>query len=270
MLRMTWAKSGDVLDINSVSDEFSEFFVDISNELGNNWSLSNVSADISPVDTVAILEELYFNISQVNKCCEKFNLLVPTLPEAFDHTDQSDLNQLHSDWVSIIRRHPKLDFLLDKIDPLMGKRFHDINTMVHLLEKGFTYSIRTPRFWKYENIFKDLDQPWGEFHISLVYADFGRCAFEKFLTNSSIVTDAELVNWNTIAPHVKIQLSRPYVSTPPAEYVDFCKYHGLVPHSQYWPLGNLCNWQDTLTEARKIMERNVGLSGNHAVFEIKK
>ena len=269
MLRMTWSKSGDALDINSVSDEFSEFFVDIFNDPDNSWSLSNISSDIRPVDTVAISEELYFNISQVNKCCKKCNLLVK-LTEAFDHTNQSHLNQLHSEWVSAIRRHPKLDFLLDKIDPLMGKRFHDINTMVHLLEKGFTYSIRTPRFCQHENIFKDLAQPWGEFHISLVYADFGRCAFEKFLTNSSTVTDAELVNWNTIVSHVRIQLSRPYVSTPPAEYVDLCKYHGLVPHGQCWPLGNLCNWQYTLTEARKIMERNVRLSGNHAVFEIKK
>lgn len=111
MLRMTWIKSGDALDINSASDEFSEFFVDISNDLGNDWARSNVSSDIRSVDTATISEELHFNISQINKCCEKFSLPVK-LPEVFDHTDQSQLNQLHSDWVSVIRRYPKLELLL--------------------------------------------------------------------------------------------------------------------------------------------------------------
>ena len=266
---MSWTKTGDYLDLLPVDGAFAHFFVGVTDKMNSRWSLTTVSSDARRrLETPLVLEQLQSAINQINEACAKLKIPLQ-ITDKFNYAEQSHLNQLHSEWVSMIKTYHGIEFLFDKYKKDLSKQFHNINTLVHLLEQGFSYRLRDSTFWQHENVFANQLQPWGLFHVSLKYADFGRCGFEKFVSNCYSVNDAELVNWDTICPVIDIFLCRPYTTEIPREYLEFCKMHSIVPHSQQWPLGNIHNWQDNLTNARTVMERNINLSENYIVFEIK-
>jgi hypothetical protein len=101
-----------------------------------------------------------------------------------------------------------------------------------------------------------------------VYADWGKSSFHKFVDCATDPNDFELSNWNNISPNIKIQLTRPYHSEMPKEYIDYCNTHQILPTVNHWPLGDLLNYNQNVGRAREIMDCNIRIPNNHLSFSI--
>ena len=247
--KLYWTKTGDEFEATAINNGLTQWFID---QCQGQFTVVN-DPGTSAVETIIT------DIQRVNAALTKLHLPLIELPA--NTLDQNKINQVHKQWVGIHRTHPNLDTLLYKIDPTLFDSFHATNNKVHEIERSFNYALRTTDFKKHINPFHEQDFAPGVFNISLIYSDFGRNSWEKFVNGDNTPNDAELSQWEYIGEYINIELVRPYTITWPTEFVTWCQQHNIKPVFNKLPLGNIEETQ--LTQAREIMERNFRQSDNY-------
>jgi hypothetical protein len=240
--KLYWTETGDEFEATAIDDELTAWFID---QCPGQFKVVN-----DPSTTAA--KTIIADVQRVNQALAKLHL--PPIVPPTNTLDQGELNRVHKQWVGIHRTHPNLDTLLYKIDPTLFDSFHSTNNKVHEIERSFNYALRTTDFKKHLNPFKEQEFHPGVFNISLIYSDFGRNSWEKFVNGDNTPNDAELSQWEYIGEYVNIELVRPYTITWPVKFTNWCQQHSIKPVFNKLPLGNIEESQ--LTHAREVMERN--------------
>ena len=268
-IQLTWELTNDVLLFDVINCELANWFVQTSQQLGNQYSKANQVIDNirKSLDTNNLICEEIEYIKTVNK--QLTLLKMPNIEVPSDWYDQKQLNKLHKDWGDTRQKWPKLTELFYKIDPKIFEAYQEMNCHIHLIEESFVYQFRDPTHWRVDNPFKDNNYDWETCNLYICYPGHGREAFEKF-QNMDVYDDIyrDNVNWNNIDAYVGIKLVRPYKETPPQEFLNWCKEKNLTPHTRTLPLANLAKWEENLTTARQITTKNVTMQDNYFSFKV--
>jgi hypothetical protein len=261
ILRLTWAQTNDYFDIAVENSKFALWFVDQCNNFENMYVCNN-----TPSLQDKYLAELTNNIYEVNHYLKKINfpeILIPT-----DMYSQHALNSAHKNWISILRKESRIDRILYHISPELFKKFHNINLLIHNIEKNFKYRIEGKPGWRVENKFKNILPTYGVYNVSINYTDWGKSSWSKFVDGATEPNDFELSNWNTIGSDIVINLTNPYSLVFSPDYLDYCFQNQITPSVQSWPLGNLVDYNNTMPKARNIMNKNIQINNNILSFSI--
>jgi hypothetical protein len=260
-LKLLWTSTNDHLFFDVINEELTTWFINTTQQLGNQYSPGNMVTDDArrAHDTNKFVDELSNDVDRVNKFL--ISMKQPPVAKPNNWCDQQQLNALHKGWAQTRFDWPKLSSMLYKIDTTLFDSYHRMNCHIHVIETSFRYAFRDPTHWRVDNPFKDVPYDWEECHLSLKYPGHGREAFEKFKTCDD--DDSDLCNWDNIDGALTINLTRPYKITPPAEFLEWCKFKNLVPHTDTIPLGNLVDWATNLTNARGIFLKNMKIPGNY-------
>jgi hypothetical protein len=268
-IQLIWKSTNDTLLFDVINQELTNWFVQTSQQLGNQYSVGDQVIDIikKSSDTDKLIQEEIAYIETVNKQLTQLKMPIFSLPSNW--YDQRQLNKLHKDWGETRLKWPKLTELFYKIDKKIFEAYQEMNCHIHLIERSFLYQFRDPAHWRVSNPFKNNSYDWENCHLYINYPGHGRAAFEKF-QNLDIYDDLyrDNVNWDNVDASLGINLVRPYKETPPQEFLDWCKKTKLTPHTSSLPLANLVNWEHDLTMARQIMTKNVTIQDNYFSLEI--
>lgn len=268
-IQLTWSLTNDVLLFDAINQDLAQWFVQTSQQLGNQYSTADQKIDtiLKSSNTDKLIQEEIRYIETVNK--QLMLLKMPVIEVPSNWYDQKQLNKLHKDWGETRQKWPKLSELFYKIDRKIFEAYQEMNCHIHLIEESFLYRFRDSTHWRVDNPFKDNSYDWETCNLYIHYPGHGREAFEKF-RNMDIYDDIyrDNVNWNNVDAYVGIKLSRPYKETPPEEFLDWCKEKKLIPHTKTLPLGNLVDWEHNLTRAKQIMTENVIIKDNHFSLEV--
>jgi hypothetical protein len=263
-IQLTWTLTNDMLLFDVINQDLTYWFVQTSQQLGNQYSLGDQVIDtiLEKSNTNKLIQEEIDYIETVNKQLTLLKMPVFDLPSNWH--DQRQLNKLHKDWGESRLKWPKLTELFYKIDKNIFKAYQEMNCHIHLIENSFEYQFRDPTHWRIDNPLKNNSYDWEVCHLFLTYPGHGREAFEKFKnmdTHDDIHRDN--VNWDNIDSAIGMKLVRPYKETPPQEFLDWCKEKKLTPHTRTLPLANLVNWENDLTMARQITTENIKIPNNN-------
>jgi hypothetical protein len=265
-IKLCWSLTGDYLLFNVINKDIAEWFIDTSQQLGNNYLIGDMVTDLPHrhQDTEKLIKEISDDVDKIN------NFIVKTIKQSpinkpTDWCNQIQLNALHKDWASTRQKWPKLTELLYKIDPTLFDSYHRMNCHIHLIEHSFEYVFRDSSHWRVDNPFNKNVYDWEECHLSIKYPGHGRHAFEKFENLDEDLENIETdnVNWDNIDPAINIKLRRPYKLTPPPEFLSWCEANHLLPHTSNIPLGNLVDWHSDLTNARHLFIKNNKIPKNY-------
>jgi hypothetical protein len=263
-IKLLWSNTGDHLLFDAINKDLAAWFIETSQQLGNNYSVANMVTDVPwrSQDTVKLIEEITYDIDRVNKFLVSMNQVPVNSPRNWN--DQKQLNQLHKDWATTRFKWPKLTELLYKIDPSLFDSYHRMNCHIHLIEQSLLYDFRDPTHWRVTNPFKDVAYGWEACHLAISYPGHGRNAFEKFqnLDDDPANIEVDNVNWDNVDASLEVYLRRPYKITPPAEFLSWCDLNQLVPHTDNIPLGNITDWPNNLTNARELFMKNNKIADN--------
>ena len=264
-IKLHWSKTNDYLLFDAINEQLVLWFVETSQQLGNNYSLANMVTDLPhrAENTTTLIKEISNDIDRVNEFLVSMKQLPVSKPT--DWYDQTQLNILHKNWAHTRYTWPKLSSMLYKIDPTLFDSYHRMNCHIHLIENSFEYQFRDPTHWRVDNPYKDTAYEWAHCHLALKYPGHGREAFEKFRNLDDNLEDIELdnCNWDNIDPAITVSLTRPYSITPPAEFLTWGQDQILIPHTNTIPLGNLVNWRTELINARHVFTDNIGILENY-------
>ena len=262
ILRLTWSQTGDYFDIEAENPEFALWFVEQCNSFGNSFLYKGNA----PAHQDQLIAELKNNVQEVNQFFKKINF--PELPVIDDMCSQHNLNLGHKTWISIIRKEPRIDKLLYYSNPELFKKFHDINTLIHQIESGFKYACLGTPNWRVENKFKNIVPTHGIYNVSIEYTDWGKSIWHKFRDGVDQPIDFELNEWNSIGSSINIKLCHPYTLTFSPDYLTYCAKHQVAPGIDTWPLGNLVDYENTMSRTRNIMNKNTQIPNNTLSFLI--
>lgn len=271
-LRLSWSKTGDNFFVIPIYSEFTEWFIEESDQRCNQWTsqtddifLKDFHADTNLSNNQQLIDTLIDHLNIVNELLTK--LKIKNIPLEHDYYNQQCLNATHKQWIKLIRNIPKIDELIYKLDPDTCKKFHDINNLIHKIENNFHFRLVTTEYWKVENKF--VNHKWGSndyCNISLPYNDFGKSSYDKWLNNDDDPNDFELSNHKTVSGRINISLNYPYTCKYSNSYVQYCSKHNIEPVPKNLPLANIDSMQN-LAIARQIMENNIHQNNNFLFLE---
>lgn len=269
-LRLLWNHTQDELLLDVINQDLMSWFVEQSTVNGKNqYSLGNQIIDklVESRDTEVLIAEEVQYIKQVNEILTKLKL--PTFDLPTDWFDQSQLNKLHKDWAETRFQQPKLTELLYKIDKKYFEAYQEMNCHIHLIERSFEYRFRDTAHWRINNPFQHNAYDWQVCHLYIEYPGHGRNAYEKFQwIDDAQDISRDINNWDNIDSFLGMNLVRPYKTSPPDEFLQWCKQQNLVPHGYTLPLANLSDWRNQLPRARNILTKNVKIQDNYFSLEI--
>lgn len=259
--KIYWTQTGDEFQIESNDDELTSWYVEQCAIWDSKFTIEVFSEDQQPTNVDGIIDLIRQNVILVNNTLSRLKLSPLVLPNNF--FDQFQINQLHKDWISLVRKHPKLENLLYKIDVKLFDSFHALNRQIHKLEESFCYRLRSREPRREINPFTNKLFTPGTYNIELEYVDFGRSSFSKFVNFDLTPNDHELSQWMYIGENISINLVKPYQHEHSSEFITYCAKHSITPVTDKLPLGNLKDVDKTLTYAREVMDRNIILNDNY-------
>jgi len=269
-LKLTWNATQDSLLFDVINENLAVWFVDQSQQRGNNYVLGDQVIDLihQSTNTEHLIQEEIAYIDTVNEILTRLKL--PSFNKATNWYDQAELNRLHKDWAKTRFDIPKLTELLYKIDKKFFEAYQEMNCHIHLIERSFCYAFRDPHHWRIDNPFKDTTYDWEVSHLYIKYPGHGRHAFEKFewldVEDKNMWDDNN--NWDNIDSFVGMNLVRPYKCNPPEEFLLWCREKNLVPHGYDIPLANLTDWKNNLTVAKQLVTKNIKIQQNNFSLEL--
>ena len=253
-LQLAWSQTGDYFNVVPENPEFAKWFAIQCADLGNDFSCYSSAL----VDFPVLIDQVKNNITDVNLFLKKIKF--PCLHIHDDLYCQNNLNSTHKEWISLVRKEPRLDRLLYHDSPELFQKFHDINTLVHKIERSFTYLLKSSPYWRLDNIFKDKLPTIGSYNVSLNYTDWGKSSWHLFTDGVADPNNFELSNWITLGTDIKINLRKPYRYELEKEYLEYCSANQVAPTVKEWPLGNISD--KDLAHARHVMDRNLKITNN--------
>jgi hypothetical protein len=270
-LKMIWNSTNDSIVFDVINKEVAQWFVATSNQFGNKYSVGTQIVDIlnNPQSTDTLIEQEIAYINTVNQALKKYRI-----PIEFDIPSnwysQQQLNSLHKSWAQSRFKIPKLGEFLYKIDPTLHEAYQEMNCHIHFIENSFCYDFRDANNWRQANPFCNQTFDWHVCHLQIMYPGHGREAFEKFqVQDDKDDWEIDNVNWTNIDGFFKLNLStRPYQTSPPQEFLDWCQQKGLTPCQPGLALANVHNWQDNLDNARQTVAKNVKIKDNYFALEL--
>jgi hypothetical protein len=262
--RLTWSQTGDYFDVNPIDAELSAWFVDQCRIHESGFKTNVFATDRQTNTATALIEQSKLDLCAVNGLLDKFQLPLLHIDDWFD---QTQLNQLHKDWIALLRNNANIEHAMFNINEQVFDAFHRINRQVHSIESLFVYEMRCPSLWREPNPFMDRTFDTGVFNVSILYVDHGRNAKEKFVNFDDEPNDHELSPWCNIGANIEINLSRPYFTQQPTEFLDYCAKHGIAAQDDRLPFGNLVDCKSNLANARQVMNRNHILADNYLIIE---
>jgi hypothetical protein len=269
-LKLTWNTTKDFLLFDIINKDLAVWFVEQSQQFGNNYTLGDQIIDslVQPTSTERLINEEIVYIDTVNDILTRLKLPIFNKPN--DWYDQKNLNTLHKDWADTRYKIPKLTELLYKIDKKFFDAYQEMNCHIHLIERSFQFGFRDSHHWRIDNPFKNNKHDWEVSHLHIKYPGHGRCAFEKFqwLDIDDVDMWKDNNNWDNIDSFLGMNLVRPYKLRAPEEFLVWCKEKNLVPHGYDIPLANLTDWKNKLTDAKKIVTKNIKLTENYFSLEL--
>jgi hypothetical protein len=259
-IRLTWSQTGDFFDIQAADNDFAIWFLQQFDQKSTGFGIEKAPTDVS-----LLADKLTQNLNTVNLFLHQLKL--PLLPVPQDLFDQKNLNLIHKCWINLVRKEPKLDHLFYFKERALFRQFHEVNQLTHMIENSFVYRLLGQPHTRLKNIFTGQSSPNGFYHVSIRYTDWGKSSWHKFLDNSVEPNDFELSNWKDIGSSLEINLrSKSYQINHSPDYLEYCSKHDIEPTVDYWPLGNLIDFEDTWAQVRTTMHKNSGISGNQLLL----
>jgi len=262
-LRLAWTKTGDYFDIVATYPELAEWYVSACNRHDNKFHADHFAEDLQFLPCDNLIKLITQNISAVNNCLDKLRMKPIDCPDNF--FDQTQLNQLHKNWIHIIQTYPKIEKLLHYFDPNLFDCFHAMNRQIHVLESSFRYTLRSSDSWREANPFPGKFFSPGIYNVVIAYTDHGRNSWEKFVNSEVNPNDHELSQWKNIGACISINLVKPYAQSFPIEFIDYCAQHNIDVAYNQLPLGNLANIEQ-LARARQMMNNNLTQNNNYLII----
>ena len=260
----TWHKTNDQILFDSINDDLCQWFVKTCQSKNTKFFVADMITDVPlrAESSTQLIKEISDAIDLVNSFLKKLNLQVLDKPSNW--FDQQQLNRLHKNWARTRTEMPNLSVLMHKTNKAVFDAYHRTNCHIHLIENSFHYDFRdNENHWRVDNPFRDKFIDWQVCNLFMPYPGHGREAFEKFRNFDQEVYVDDLCNWDNIDSYIQINLVRPYQITPPAEFITWCQENQLVPHTHTMPLANLTDWENSLTEARGIVTKNINIEDNY-------
>lgn len=260
ILRLTWSHTKDYFDVVPENLDFARWFVTQCREHGNRFS----TAGSTTIDD--LVAQIKNNLQEINQVLASIHF--DQIPVYENLYDQNNLNSTHKNWIAVVRKEPRIDQLFYKINPDVFKKFHDINLLVHQLEKKFNYKLLSQPHWRVNNIFQHASPSVGVFNVAINYTDWGKSSWHKFADGIEDPNDFELNNWQSIGSDIEINLGRPYSTAWSADYIKYCQNNKIDPVVDLWPLGNLVDHVHTMPRVRCIMNCNTQIPNNYLEFSL--
>ena len=262
-MKLIFDTTGDQIDVDVINPNFVEFWLDNINDNDNKLSL--IDHDIK----FELQSDLKNNLKKTNQILAKF-AIQPLMDPEEDWYDQHNLNILHEKWVKLQHNYPSVVNALTMLGDSIVKDFYNINMLIHSIEskKSIVYEKfnNNKTTWQRVNNFSTDILSNGSWNIEIGYQNLGRSLFEKWSNLDDNVNDEDTNNFTHFGSRVIINISRPFVSPLPTEYLSYCDKNGVAPINPILPMGNFKNYQKNLKEIRHVIYRNVQ-QNNRISFE---
>lgn len=257
MAKLVWTVSGDEIPLTPCNNALYEYFVNQLDVHGvNRYSCK-------PVDIDSSINELEHCLHGVNSILtSKFNLTSLIIEEP-NWLDQNLINELHRRWVKLHCDYPSIEVLCEQIDSGSSDKFYRINKLLHHLESAFDSVNLTNDLKFFPNIFDEDITTFGKTNLMIDFNNLGRTTFNKWVNFDSVVNDVDTNDFNELWTALTLNLSKPYSSTPPNEYVEWASRHNRRPSGESVGLANIIGLEDKLLEYREVVTRNSHVSNNY-------
>jgi len=272
MIKLVWEITGDYFEIEPYDVELASWYVDQCDAVNSGFTIEVFETDEKHISVDVAIREISSDIATVNSFLEKIKM--SKIVEPKNYYNHIQLNQLHKDWVGLIKKYPTLRNMFKKLDENVFNSFDKINRFLHVIENQFKYKMRAraEKYWIINNPFKEKllhDFPTGNYNVMMSYVDYGRSSWEKFINGDITPNDIELSQWEYIGSTISIDLRIPRSYDFPNEFLNYCASNYIQPVGINLPFGNVKDYEKNLTDAKIIMERNVKINGNLLEFKRK-
>jgi hypothetical protein len=275
--------TGDSIPFVSVNTEILEYYVNFLNSNdGNHFEcFDNTTVDIRR--TISELKKVSLELNQWAP--EIIGCEIPVYSDD-EYLDQSNLNQLHADWVQSQDREydidankklhglgslaeqihnrfpddirfPRVDEVIDTIG--QTNQYRQINVLVHKLEMMFShlkFQSADKFYLSTDNIFdkqKVLTHDLANLRMMFVHS--GRSRYDKF-TNFDNQFDDENT-YDQLVGYVSLHLMRSETMPFSNEYVNWCQQVNKVPLGERLNFGNIPDIESRLKDYRVVVLRNL-------------
>lgn len=248
-MKLVFNKTGDELQLTPVNHKLFEYYVDNLNQQDKNKFFANYTG----INT-ALPERLCDIYSEINKILDKFKLAFPW--EVIDPLDQNILNQLHSHWVMLGVKQPKLLSALRLMGEETVQKFRDVNELIHEIENMFHVNSKnfTSDPWMIPNTFGTDILSFDLVNISIVYNNLGRQQYERF--RAWDLTWEGRDEMTTLSGELDINLSRPESRVATTEFTNWCQQQNEKPIGVICPLANFTDLEKNLSKYREMFLNN--------------
>ena len=113
--------------------------------------------------------------------------------------------------------------------------------------------------WQIKNIFGPTISKFGVWQVELQYQNLGRSNYEKWKNYDNNVIDIDTNNFTHFGGLVQFNICRPFIQSPPKEYIDYCNEHKITPYGPVMPIGN---FNVDITSVRQVFKKNVNIKNN--------
>lgn len=245
-MKLVWNKTGDYINCTPIDNNF----VDQWLEQDQVWISNGLSILKNNIDELTAL------IVTVAPILDKFKLKLTELPIT---GKQSQLNEIHRNWVKLFQKYPNIHKLFDQQS---YKKLERINKCLHELEESWHLFLKANNSCSIKNI----PAYFGKANIVIPYENLGRSYYNKWINFDDSVTTSDTNNFKEIIPTIKINICRTYFQDPPKEYVDWCvnKNINVLPNTIL--LANFDNVDENLDRYRDLFIKNFVLNNNDVIF----
>lgn len=260
-MKLVWESTGDTLFIDVENSIVVEYWIDqINADKKNSFELVSSSFPVNE-----LVRDLSNNVKLINEILTKFKINYFSSHDV-DWLDQDNLNLLHTQWVKLQQDY-KIVPVLSKFNDNVLQKFHDINKLIHQIEKSsfVSYVNDSLTTWQTPNPFGTTILKYGTWQVELQYQNLGRSTYEKWFNYDYNLIDTDTNNFTHIGGEIHFNICRSLAIDAPVEYVKFCSENNITPIGCKLPIGN---FKESITVVRQLFNKNVAIKNNRISFTI--
>ena len=265
-MKLFWSTTGDELLLDACNKEFSEFWISsLDKDNTNYFKLVESNFDI------ACQQDLYTKIKIISDTLvSTFKLTTLERFLTLDLLNQSTLNELHHDWVLLLRLHPNLPVFFKKLDLKIYESWNKINKLLHSIEDNLNVKYHSLKEgWEVKNPFGADILDFNRCHISIAYSQLGRTTYNKWLNFDKNINDADTNNYLQVGAEIYMNVNRPICQSAPIEYKDFCNSNNIPTVGDKLNIANFANYEINIATIRELIIKNLKIENNLISFTYK-